>query len=132
QITEILAATYAHGTSREGDPQLHTHCAVANLGRRSDGTFCALDFDSRHKLAAGAIYRAQLAAELQRLGFSIEQDEKKSFRLAGVPDGLCKDFSQRRAQIEARMEQTGLTGAKAAAGIALRTRQAKEATRAEL
>src|SRR5207237_6702772 len=41
--TGIAAATFVHRTSREGDPQLHTHGVVANLGRRLDGTFAALD-----------------------------------------------------------------------------------------
>ena len=41
--TGLAAATFVHRTSREGDPQLHTHCVVANLGRRPDGTYAALD-----------------------------------------------------------------------------------------
>ncbi|MGH8974573.1 MAG: MobF family relaxase [Acidimicrobiia bacterium] len=39
----VAAATFVHRTSREGDPQLHSHCVVVNLGRRPDGTFAALD-----------------------------------------------------------------------------------------
>jgi conjugative relaxase-like TrwC/TraI family protein len=39
----MAAATFVHRTSRDGDPQLHTHCVVANLGRRPDGTYAALD-----------------------------------------------------------------------------------------
>jgi conjugative relaxase-like TrwC/TraI family protein len=41
--TGMAAATFVHRTSRDGDPQLHTHCAVANVGRRPDGTYAALD-----------------------------------------------------------------------------------------
>lgn len=131
-ITEILTADYQHGTSREGDPQRHTHVAIANMGMRADGSICALEFDTRHKMAAGAIYRAELAAELQKLGFAIERD-KDSFRIVGVSSTLCNDFSKRRAQIEQHLAEHGQGSAKAAAIAALATRKAKEhASRSEL
>jgi conjugative relaxase-like TrwC/TraI family protein len=126
-IKAILAATYQHGTSRELDPQLHTHAAVANLGMRADGTFCALDFDTRYKMAGGAIYRAELAAHLMQLGYSIERDSR-SFRIAGVEQSVCDVFSKRRSQIVERLQQTGYSSAKAASFAALDTRQAKELT----
>lgn len=132
-LIEILAAQYEHGTSREGDPQRHTHYAIANMAMRDDGTICAVEFDTRHKMAAGAIYRAELAAELQKLGFSIERDQKDSFRIAGVDPKLCDDFSKRRAQIEAHLAEHGQGSAKAAAIAALATRKAKgDVSRAEL
>lgn len=121
----IIAACYQHSTSREQDPQLHTHCAVANIGLRTDGTPCALDFDSRWKLAAGAVYRAELAHRLQVLGFDIERDGK-SFRLTAIPDSLCKTFSKRRTQIVEHLQRTGFMSAKAADIAALTTRRAKE------
>lgn len=71
-IHQIIAAAYEHSTSRSQDPQLHTHVLVANLGFRTDGSVCSLDFDSRWKLATGAVYRTELAHELQNLGFQIE------------------------------------------------------------
>lgn len=132
-ITEILAAQYEHGTSREGDPQRHTHYAIANMAMRADGTICAVEFDTRHKMAAGAIYRAELAAELQKLGFTIERDGKDNFRIAGVDPKLCEDFSKRRAQIEAHLAEHGQGSAKASAIAALATRKAKgHVSRAEL
>jgi len=132
-ITEILAAKYEHGTSREGDPQRHTHVTIANMAVRPDGTVCAVEFDTRHKMAAGAIYRAELAAEMQKLGFTIERDGKDSFRIAGVDPKLCEDFSKRRAQIEAHLAEHGQGSAKASAIAALATRKAKgEVSRAEL
>lgn len=133
QITETLTAKYEHGTSREGDPQRHTHITIANMAMRADGTICAVEFDTRHKMAAGAIYRAELAAELQKLGFEIERDGKDSFRIVGVDPKLCEDFSKRRAQIEAHLAEHGQGSAKASAIAALATRKAKgEVSRAEL
>lgn len=126
-IKAVLAATYQHGTSRELDPQLHTHAAVANLGVRADGTYCALDFDARYKMAGGAIYRAELAAQLMQLGYSIERDAR-SFRVVGVEQSVCDVFSKRRSQIVERLQQTGYSTAKAASFAALDTRQAKELT----
>jgi conjugative relaxase-like TrwC/TraI family protein len=33
----IVAATFRHRTSRDGDPQLHTHALIANVARGPDG-----------------------------------------------------------------------------------------------
>jgi Ti-type conjugative transfer relaxase TraA len=121
----IIAATFQHRASRELDPQLHTHCAIANLGLRTDGTICALDFDSRWKMAAGAVYRAELARGMQELGFQVERDAK-SFKLSEIPDGLCRQFSKRRQQIQTHLEENGYSSAKAANVAALATRKSKE------
>jgi Ti-type conjugative transfer relaxase TraA len=126
-IKAILAATYQHGTSRELDPQLHTHAAVANMGMRADGTYCALDFDTRYKMAGGAIYRAELAAQLMQLGYAVERDAS-SFKIVGVSQAVCDVFSKRRSQIVERLQQTGYSSAKAASFAALDTRQTKELT----
>ena len=125
QLQGIIAATFQHSTSREQDPQLHTHCAIANLGLRADGTVCSLDFDSRWKMAAGAVYRAELAKRVQELGFQVGRDGK-SFKLSEIPDGLCRLFSKRRQQIESYLTEKGFESAKAANVAALATRRTKE------
>lgn len=121
----ILAAIYQHGTSRELDPQLHSHAVVANLGKRIDGSWCALDFDTRWKMAAGAIYRAELASRLQHLGYGVERDGS-SFSIAGIDKNITETFSTRRHQIVEALKQTGFAGAKAASVAALHTRQVKQ------
>ncbi len=126
-VKAILAATYQHGSSRELDPQLHTHATVANLGMRADGTYCALDFDTRYKMAGGAIYRAELAAQLIQLGFAVDRDAR-SFKIIGVEQSICDAFSKRRNQIVERLQQTGFSSAKAASFAALGTRQEKQLT----
>ena len=46
QLTKnMLFATYVHNTSRELDPQLHTHCMAFNLTKRNDGNYRTLLFD---------------------------------------------------------------------------------------
>ena len=61
----FLTAAFDHRTSREGDPQLHTHAVVANVvqaaGRPGRG---ALFW--RHRFAADAVYLTGLRAELTR------------------------------------------------------------------
>jgi len=130
QIDKLLAAAYPHSTSREQDPQLHDHLLVANLGQRLDGSWAALDFDTRWKMSAGAVYRAELAAQLQALGFHTERDGD-SFKVAGVPSSLIEEFSKRRQQIEAVLEEKGYSSAKAAEVAALSTRAAKESVSRE-
>jgi len=134
EAAQMIAATFQHGTSRAGDPDLHTHCIIANLARRPDGTFGAIEAAEifRHKMMLGAIYRAELAQQLHKLGYQIEAD-RDSFKVAGVPDSLCKRWSSRRAQIEEALEQRNASSAKAAEIAALSTRSSKQATnRAEL
>ena len=74
---DIAAAMFQHGTSRDNDPQLHTHCVVFNAARtHADGRYRALH---QHPVyawmkAAGALYRNALARNLQeRLGLRMEQ-----------------------------------------------------------
>ena len=126
RVDRILAATFQHGSSRELDPQLHSHVLIANLGARGDGTYSAIDFDSRYKMAAGAVYRAELASRLVQAGYLVERDER-SFRLADVDRSICDHFSKRRNQILERLQVSGHTGAKAAGLAALATRQTKVA-----
>ncbi|WP_436912801.1 MobF family relaxase [Acinetobacter schindleri] len=122
-IHQVIVAAYEHSTSRAQDPQLHTHAIVANLGLRTDGSVCAIDFDARWKLAAGAVYRAELAHELQKLGFQIEQDVKKSFLISGIPKDLCDVFSKRRTAI---LEQAGQYGVSTAQGMQIATFTTRE------
>lgn len=124
----LVVAAFEHGSSRALDPQLHTHCLVLNVGvDKSGDTRTLLSkplYD--HKMAAGAIYRVQLATELQkRLEVPIEQ-KKSWFEVSHVPKELVEHFSKRRQAIEAALGSRGLESASAAAFAALATREAKE------
>lgn len=127
-INQIIAAAYEHSTSRMLDPQLHTHVLVANMGLRADGSVCAIDFDSRWKLAVGAVYRAELANELQQVGFQIEQDVKKSFSINGIPQKLCDAFSKRRQAILEQAEKYGVNSAQGMQIATFATRENKTGT----
>ena len=82
-------------------------------------------------MAGGAIYRAELAAQLIRLGYRIERDDK-SFKITGVDLSICDAFSKRRSQIVERLQQTGFTSVKAASFAALNTRSVKQLTHRKL
>ncbi|MDR3453021.1 MAG: MobF family relaxase [Rhodoferax sp.] len=96
----IVAALFAHGTSRAEDPQLHTHCTLLNVTIRSDGSSGALE--TRKIMcwqgAAACLYHAELAFGLRELGFGIEQ-AGNLFEVEGVPAEVCVAFSQRRRAV---------------------------------
>jgi len=122
----LVAATFQHGTSREQDPQLHTHAFIMNLAVREDGKVSSLDAREmmRWQKAVGAVYRAELALQLRGLGYKTERDGA-AFRVAGVPKGVEQEFSQRRAQIIERLNELGLKDAKSAENVTLETRSSK-------
>ena len=129
---DIAAAMFQHGTSRDNDPQLHTHCVIFNAARtHRDGKYRALH---QHPVytwmkAAGAVYRNALAWSLQeRLGIRIEQYGKEGefTRIAGIPEDLIGHWSKRRAAIIEAAREMGFT----VEGNAPRAAAANKITRA--
>jgi conjugative relaxase-like TrwC/TraI family protein len=64
----LIVAAFRHRTSRAGDPQLHTHCLVANLAKGPDGRWSTLDGRRiyAHARAVSFVYQAVLRSELSR------------------------------------------------------------------
>ena len=129
---KIVAAVFRHDTSRNLDPQLHTHAVLANMVQGEDGKWRSMANEGlyeKQKLI-GMLYRNELAAGLARLGYGIEKSHADGrFEIAGVPREAIAAFSTRRAEIEAAMAARGL-GASAdnprlAERAALMTRAAK-------
>ena len=129
---DIAAAMFQHGTSRDNDPQLHTHCVIFNAARtHRDGKYRALH---QHPVyawmkAAGAVYRNTLAWSLQeRLGIRMEQYGKDGefTRVAGMPGDLIGHWSKRRAAIIEAARGMGFT----VEGNAPRAAAANKITRA--
>ena len=107
----MVAATFRHDTSRNLDPQLHTHAVIANAVQGGDGKWRTMADGGlfRGKIAIGAIYRAELARGLERLGYGIEKRHADGrFEIAGVSREVIEAFSTRRAEIEAAMKDRGL------------------------
>ena len=139
---DIMGAMFQHGTSRENDPQLHTHCTIFNAARtHRDGRYRALH---QHPVyawmkAAGAVYRNALAWNLRdRLGIGMEQYGKDNefTRIAGFspsaeaagqePAALIAHWSKRRGQIVEAAREMGFT----VEGNAPRAAAANKITRA--
>lgn len=134
----LIIASFQQGSSREGtnsipDPLLHTHAiALPMVYEKASGRIESLYPYAkalyRHKMAAGAVYRAEFAAQLQQsLGISLQREkswfELKGFsREEGVYQELMNHFSSRRLQIEAANPQDAIEAQK----IAYATRQRKE------
>ena len=129
---KIVAATFRHDTSRNLDPQLHTHAVLANMVRGGDGKWRTMANEGlyeRQKLI-GMLYRNELARSLADLGYGIEKTHPDGrFEIAGVSREIVESFSTRRAEIEAAMEERnlGATGEnpRIAERAALMTRAAK-------
>ena len=107
---KTVVATFRHDTSRNLDPQLHTHCVIANMVQGGDGKWRTMVNDGlyRQQKAISAIYRAELAEGLARLGYGIERTHADGrFEIEGVPRETIEAFSTRRAEIEAAMKARG-------------------------
>lgn len=128
KVNNIAVAMFRHDTSREQDPSTHTHCVVLNMIERQDGKWRSISSEALfdHKMVTGLIYRSQLAVELQKLGYDIEQTHDDGrFEIKGVSKEVIQHFSQRRQQIEERLEKEGWEGGKASAKVTLATRKRK-------
>lgn len=125
--TGLVIAAFEHGTSRAQDPQLHLHALALNLSVREDGTTGTIESKLfyTHKMAAGALYRAELAKGLEeRLGFQIER-KKSWFEIFGVPEPILDAFSKRRKEIIEKLIEKGFDSARASEVAALDTRTVK-------
>jgi len=123
----FLAAAFEHRSSRNGDPQLHSHVLVANATKGPDGRWTRLHHPSiyEHAQTASYLYQAQLRHELScNLGVEWQEVRKGISEIAGFTDEHLREFSTRRAEI---LEAVGPdASARSMEVAALTTRQAKE------
>ncbi len=108
----MAVATFRHELSRACDPQLHTHCVVLNLTQREDGKWRAMDNELfyRQKMLMGALYRAELAREVQKLGYEVRLTHPDGrFELAHITEKQIEVFSQRSQAIEEALKREGKT-----------------------
>ncbi len=108
-----VVAAYRHDTSRELDPQLHTHAVTANLTYDgAEGRWKALQASGLYERRAflTEVYRNALANEVRNLGYEIEprrdsRGRDLGFDIRGVSDELLERYSQRSAQRDAAIEE---------------------------
>lgn len=102
----LVLAVYLHDTSRELDPQIHTHAVAANLTYDgTEGRWKALQASGIYEMRAylTEVYRNSLAREVRSLGYEIEnrRDGKGrdgGFEIRGVSGDLLTKYSQRSQQ----------------------------------
>ncbi|MEW5892460.1 MAG: MobF family relaxase [Pseudomonadota bacterium] len=130
----VLYAAFSHDTSREKDPQIHTHFVVANATYdKQSGQWRSLDPDSMVKASrtADAIYKNELAANLQKLGYETTWT-KNGPEIKGVTKEQMEAFSKRSEQIKEALAEHGKTRETASAkerNIAtVETRKGKDST----
>src|SRR3546814_16550640 len=84
------------------------------------------------QMAAGQVYRNELAHLLRERGYDVEFDPRRGlFEIRGVPKDLITDMSQRAEQIEAHAKEHGLTGQAARQKSFYATRGPKQKTSLE-
>ncbi|MDE1160641.1 MAG: MobF family relaxase [Acidobacteriaceae bacterium] len=129
---KFAVATFEHDTARPVEgyaaPQLHTHSVIFNVTERDNGQTRSLQprelYASQHFVTA--IYRSELAARLQQLGYEIERGKYSQPEIKGYSREYLEASSPRREQIKDHLREQGLDGAGAAQVAAHSTRDRKE------
>ncbi|MCF4121276.1 relaxase domain-containing protein [Antribacter sp. KLBMP9083] len=106
----LVGAAFTHRDSRAGDPDLHTHVAVANKVRTTGGKWLAIygHVLYEHVVAASEVYNTALERHLaDDLGLEFaerpaEPGKRAVREVIGVDEQLCRAWSARRADILAR------------------------------
>ncbi|ALG06351.1 MobF family relaxase [Kibdelosporangium phytohabitans] len=109
----LVATAFTHFDSRAGDPNLHTHVAVANRVLAEDGIWRTLDGQQLYRIAVSAseYYNARIEEELiDQLGVRFVEhsrgpDKRPVREIEGIHTELIEGFSQRRTGIEATYDR---------------------------
>lgn len=102
----LVVAQFHHDTSRELDPQLHTHCVALNMTWANDKWYCLTNGRLyRDRKCLGMQYQSQLAKRLEVLGYAISWRENGLFEVDGFSREQLQSFSKRRRQIESVKKQ---------------------------
>src|SRR5580700_2647074 len=108
----LVLAVYHHDTSRELDPQLHTHAVAGNLTYDgAEDRWKALQASDIYQRRAylSEVYRNALARQVRTLGYEIENQHDArgrdaGFEIRGVAAELLAKFSQRSHQRDRAIE----------------------------
>ncbi|MHB1534816.1 MAG: MobF family relaxase, partial [Acidimicrobiales bacterium] len=109
-VSGVVAAAFTHWTSRADDPQLHDHVVVWNRARSvSDGRWRTLDSRGLFKATTTLSELHQgVLSDLLTAALGVGWDARgrrhstsPRYEVAGVPEALMGEFSQRATQIAA-------------------------------
>ena len=116
-VRGLVAAAFTHRDSRAGDPDLHTHVAVANKVQTLDGRWLSIDGRVLFKanIAASETYNTALEQHLRdTLGVRFAErpgtdPAKRPIReIVGVDPRLNQRWSSRRAHINTRRSELAI------------------------
>jgi conjugative relaxase-like TrwC/TraI family protein len=99
----LTIASFRQSTSRDDDPQIHTHAVVSAKAQTLDGGWFALDarYLKRHQRMLGGLYQSLLRSELTaRFGLAWSEIVNGQAEIAGVPTDLLQTFSKRSVEID--------------------------------
>ncbi|AXH95988.1 MobF family relaxase [Ornithinimicrobium avium] len=155
-VRGMVATAFTHRDSRAGDPDLHTHVAVANKVQTvTDGRWLSIDGRVLFKavVSASEVYNTALEKHLRPLGLAFaprtqatgpEARKRPVREVVGVDDRLNQAWSTRRASIQARRSElarafqdrhgrppTPVESIQLAQQATLETREAKHEPRSE-
>lgn len=104
----LTYAMFDHATSREGDPQTHTHVLVANVTYH-EGKAYSLSNERlmQMRTATDAVYKNELASRLQKIGYELEYSERGTFEIKGHNQQARDQFSKRSEQIKEALIEHG-------------------------
>ena len=110
--SNLVVARYDHDTSRELDPQLHTHFVTGNLTFDGvEGRWKALQASEIYaQVEFGTeAYRNAAARGMSKLGYVVEDrfehGKDLGFTIAGVAESTLEKFSQRSAQRDQAIQE---------------------------
>ena len=105
-VPGLTMAAFRQATSREDDPQLHTHVVISTKVQAPDGRWYALDarYLKRKQRSLGGLYQSVLRAEItHRYGIAWGPIVNGQAEIAGMPTEVLVVFSKRTEQINAAL-----------------------------
>ena len=108
----LVIAVYGHDTSRELDPQIHSHLVAANLTYDgAEGRWKALQaseiYEQRGYLTE--VYRNALARSVREYGYEIvdrfDNGRERGFEIRGIAEETLSKFSQRSEQRDTAIDR---------------------------
>lgn len=133
----MTAAVFRHASSRNHDPQLHSHAVIANVTRDPEtGRWVSVHSRDLYRVQAeaGVVYTNELAHAARQAGYtvdwSINPKGNPTFELREVPAHVREAFSTRTTERNAELREHGIdpatASAKAKEAAVLETRNPKE------
>jgi conjugative relaxase-like TrwC/TraI family protein len=104
----VIGALFHHDTSRALDPHLHSHCVIFNATcDRVEDRWKALEtyeMLSACKYAENVYYH-ELARDLRRFGYELENNRRGDFEVTGISPELIARFSKRHNEIDRQTKE---------------------------